>query len=157
MNGTGFAGVTRGQYGNHGSGIGVNVAGAYATGAAGTFATVPFDATNDNVPTVDGSLSSGVVTISSDGQYCIGGTQTVGFVPGLTGAEIECYRNGVLVGRAGSRGLTLAAADVVRISFCFPLEIAENDTIDVRIASFGAGGAPVVAGRDNTFLVVEAI
>lgn len=157
MNGSGFAGITPGRYGNHGSGIAVDVAGAYVTGAAGVFATVPFDGTNDDVPAVNASLAAGIITVTSAGLYCVGGTQTVGFALGLTGAEIECYRSGVLVGRAGPRGLVLGAADAVRISFCFPLDLAENDTIDVRIASFGLGGAPIVAGRDNTFLVVEAI
>jgi hypothetical protein len=157
MIGMGANGVSPGIYGAHGSGVAVHLAGAAATGAVGVFALVPFDATNDDVSGVNASLSGGIVTVTSAWNYCIGGAVTLTASLGMTGLGIQVYRSGVNVAQPEIRGLTLLPGDVVSIPWCVPILLNENDTVEVWVASFGAGAAALVPGRTTCFLTVEAI
>lgn len=150
-------GVSGGRYGHHGSGIGAHLSANQATGLASAYGTVVLDATNDDVATVNASLAGGVVTTTSSGPYCDGGLVTFEALGGETGFGIQLVRDGVVVTQIERTGIAPAAGDRVPIPFCVPLDHGDPATVEVRAASFGAGGATVVGGRAFTFLSVAAV
>lgn len=147
-----------GEYGHHGSGLAAHLAGAMVTGAAGTYRQVAFDTLNDDVAAVNASLDgAGTVTVTSAGAYCVGGVVHVTQVLLMTGAGVQVKRSGVIVAQIEATGLGLVVGGLVPLSFCLPLDLAQGATVEVWVASFTAGGAAVLAGRDRTFLSVAAV
>lgn len=142
---------------HHTRGVSVHRAAALATGAAGAYVPVVFDAVNDNVVEYGASLAGGVVTVDGEGAYCTGGLVTVGWVLGVTGAGVRVLRSGVVVYEAEQQGLTLAMGAILQFPFCLPIRLDSSGTVEVHVASFGAGGVPLVVGREKTFVTTEAI
>lgn len=146
-----------GSYGNHGTGIAVQRDAAAVTGAAGVYGIVAFDGTNDAVPAENASLAAGIVTVEDPGFYCIAGQVMITVIAGVTGVGAQLFRDGVLVGQWEEQGITVAIGGIVAVSFTQMLELGNPATLEVRAASFGAGGAPLVTGRAFTFMTVAAI
>lgn len=146
-----------GSYGNHGTGIAVQRDAAAVTGAAGVYGIVAFDGTNDAVPAENASLAAGIVTVEDPGFYCVAGQVQAQAVLLMTGLGVQLLRDGLVVGQWEEQGLTVALGGIVTIQFTQMLELGNPATLEVRAASFGAGGAPLVTGRAFTFMTVAAI
>lgn len=146
--------ISTGRYGAHGSGISVHRAAAMVTGAAGVAVQLAFDATNDNVAALNASLVAGDVVVEDESPYCVSGQVVVGVVGGLTSITVDLYRNGVLV---LSQDFPVGAGPVVVVPFTLPLDLPDPSTLQVQVTSQGAGGAPIITGRQFTSLTVAAV
>lgn len=150
--------ITPGTYGNHGSGVAINLGVAASTDPVpGNYAVVPFDEINDAVGQLGVSVAAGICTIESGGAYCVAAMVTFSEVPGFTGAAIQIVRDGNVVAEKSTTGLTLAGGALLPLSLTILLDLAESATVEVRSTSFGAGGVPFVPGRTTTFLTLEAV